>query len=172
MADFLAPSGDGWHLAQLNVGRPLGPIEGPVMAEFVAQLGEINALAEASPGFVWRLIGDGGNATDVRAEADPQLLVNLSVWTSPEALFDYVYKTAHTRVMARRREWFERMEVFQVLWWIPAGHTPTVAEAMARLARLRDLGPSPDGFTFKQRYPAPGELGGPTNMRPEPYCVS
>jgi hypothetical protein len=87
----------------------------------------------------------------------------MSVWTSPEALFEFVYKTAHTRVMA---------QTCQVLFWIPAGHRPTVPDAMARLQRLRDLGPSPEAFTFKQRYPAPGELGGPNSMRPEPSCVA
>jgi hypothetical protein len=161
-----------WHLAQLNIGRPLAPIDSAQLADFVSQLDEINALAEASPGFVWRLVGDGGNATDVRVDGDPTMLVNMSVWTSPEPLFEFVYKTAHTKVMARRREWFEKIEVFQVLFWIPAGHRPTVAEAMARLELLRARGPSPEAFTFKQRYPAPGELGGPVNMRPEPYCVA
>jgi hypothetical protein len=161
-----------WHLAQLNVGRILAPIDSPQLADFVAQLDEINALAEASPGFVWRLVGDSGNATDVRVGDDPSQLVNMSVWASPELLFEFVYKTAHTRVMARRREWFEKIEVFQVLFWVPAGHRPTVAEAMARLELLRVRGPSADAFTFKQRYPAPGELGAPTNMRPEPYCIA
>lgn len=162
-----------WHLAQLNVGRTVAPTDSPQIADFMNQLDEINALAEASPGFVWRLVGDNGNATDFRPDDDPNLLVNMSVWTSAEALFDYVYKSMHTKVMARRREWFHKMtDHFQVLWWIPVGHTPTVAEAMARLQHLRDHGPSPEAFTFKQRYPAPGELGAPTNMRPEPYCVA
>ena len=145
-----------WQLAQLNVARALAPLESPQLADFVAQLTEINTLAEASPGFVWRLTGDSGNATDIRTDDDPSLLVNMSVWTSPEALFEFVYKTAHTKVMARRREWFEKIETYQVLFWIPAGHRPAVPEAMARLARLRDHGPSPEAFTFKQRYPAPG----------------
>jgi hypothetical protein len=170
MADVTVVSS--WQLAQLNVGRILAPLDTPQLADFVNQLDEINALAEASPGFVWRLVGNGGNATDVRPDNDPDLLVNMSVWTSAEALFDYVYKSMHTKVMARRREWFHKIEVFQVLWWVPAGHRPSVAEAMERLQLLRDRGPSPEAFTFKQRYPAPGELGGPTNMRPEPYCVA
>jgi hypothetical protein len=161
-----------WHLAQLNVGYIVAPIDSPQLAEFVGQLAEINALADASPGFVWRLIGSSGNATDVRTDDDPALMVNMSVWTTPEHLFEFVYKTAHTKVMARRREWFEKMEVYQVLFWIPAGHVPTLAEAMARLRLLREQGPSPEAFTFKQRYPAPGELGDPTNMRPEPYCAA
>jgi hypothetical protein len=161
-----------WHLAQLNVGRILAPLDSPQLADFVNQLAEINALADGSPGFIWRLVGGGGNATDLRATDDPDLLVNMSVWTSAETLFEFVYKTAHTKVMARRREWFEKMAVMQVLFWIPAGHTPTIAEAIAKLRLLERNGPSPEAFTFKQRYPAPGELGGPTNMKPEPYCVA
>jgi len=161
-----------WHLAQLNIARPIAPLESPVLAEFVAQLDAINALADASPGFVWRLAGASGNATDVANEVDPSLIVNMSVWETPEALFDYVYRTAHVKVMARRREWFERMETFMVLWWVPAGHQPTVEEAMARLELLRERGPSSDAFTFKKRFPAPDQTGGPTDMKPEPYCVA
>jgi hypothetical protein len=158
-----------WHLAQINIARPLAPLDTPRLADFVDQLDEINALAEAAPGFVWRLAGDNGNATSIRI-ADPSIIVNMSVWETPEHLFDFVYKTAHTRVMARRREWFERLEVFQALFWIPAGSRPTVDDGLAKLALLQQSGPSPDVFTFKQRYPAPGATGGPTNMRPEPYC--
>jgi hypothetical protein len=167
-----------WQLAQLNVGRILAPINSPQLADFVNQLDEINALAEASPGFVWRLAGSNGNATELRPDDDADLLVNMSVWTSAEALFDFVYKSMHTKVMARRREWFEKMAVMQVLWWVPAGHIPTIAEAMARLRLLERTGPSTEAFTFKQRYPdpadpaAPGQLGGPTDMKPEPYCVA
>ena len=161
-----------WHLAQLNIGRTLAPLDSPQLAEFMSQLDAINALAEAAPGFVWRLAGDSNNATDVKVEGYPDLVINLSVWTSAETLFDFVYRTAHTKVMARRREWFERIEVFQTLFWIPAGHTPTAAEALARLELLRARGPSADAFTFKQRFPPPGDLGPPINMRPEPYCVA
>jgi hypothetical protein len=155
-----------WHLAQLNVARPLAPLDSPQLAQFVAQLDGINALADAAPGFVWRL----ADATEVRTD-DPSLIVNMSVWTSPEALFDFVYKSQHVRVMARRREWFERMEVFQVLWWIRADHTPTVEEAMERLQLLRDRGPSAEAFTFKQRYSSPDRRNEPTDMKPEPYCI-
>jgi len=161
-----------WHIAQLNVGRILAPLDSPQLAGFVNQLDEINALADASPGFVWRMVGNGSNATDVRTEEDPTLMLNMSVWTSPELLFEFVYKTAHTQVMARRREWFEKMEIYQVLFWIPAGHQPSVPEAMARLRQLRDHGPSSEAFTFRHRYPPPSEIGGPVNMRPEPYCAA
>jgi hypothetical protein len=159
-----------WHLAQINVARPLEPLDTPRLAEFVAKLDEINALADISPGFVWRLAGATGNATDIQAP-DPTTIVNMSVWTSPETLFEFVYKTAHTKVMVRRREWFDKIAVYQVLWWIPAGHVPTVDEGLAKLALLEQQGPTPAGFTFKQRFGVPGSMEPPTNMRPEPYCV-
>ena len=98
--------------------------------------------------------------------------MNLSVWTSAEALFDFVYKSAHTAVMARRREWFERLATFQVLFWMPVGQLPGVDEAMRRLAHLEQHGPTPEAFTFKRRYPAPDSVAGPVDMKPEPYCVA
>jgi len=161
-----------WHLAQFNMSRPLAPLDSPLLAGFTSQLDAINALAEAAPGFVWRLTGDGNNATDVKVEGYADVIINLSVWTSADALFDFVYKTAHAKVMARRREWFDRIEVFQTLFWIPAGHTPSAVDALARLEVLRAHGPTADAFTFKQRFAPPGDLGPPINMRPEPYCVA
>lgn len=163
----------GWHLAQLNVGRVLAPTDDPALADFMAALGRINELAERSPGFVWRLQGDNGNATAILATQDPRFLVNMSVWDSIEALFAFVYRSAHTAIMARRREWFEKpVEAYQVLWWVPAGHTPTTDEALARLRHLQDHGPSAHAFTFKQHYPPPSDdEHGPDDMSPEPYCV-
>jgi Domain of unknown function (DUF3291) len=161
-----------WHIAQLNVGRTLAPPDSPQIADFMAALDAVNALADASPGFVWRLKSDSGNATDILVSSDPNFLVNMSVWDSIEALFDFVYRTAHTAVMARRREWFEKpSQAFLVLWWIPAGHVPSTEEALARLEHLRREGPSAHAFTFKQRYPHPGMGGAPQDMKPEPYCV-
>ncbi|MGH6947278.1 MAG: DUF3291 domain-containing protein [Kiloniellales bacterium] len=149
-------SGLVYHLAQLNVARALAPLDDPKLADFMAALDRINALADAAPGFVWRLQGDSGNATDIRHDQDPNLLVNLSVWEGSEPLFDYVYKSAHSAVMARRREWFEkRAGPHLVLWWLPAGALPSVNEAMARLARLAAEGPTPAAFTFKQRFAPP-----------------
>src|SRR5256885_6866464 len=98
----------GWHIAQLNVGRILAPTDSPQLAEFMAALDEINARAEATPGFIWRLQSDSGNATDIRVSEDPSFLVNMSVWATIESLFDFVYRSAHTAVMARRRQWFEK----------------------------------------------------------------
>jgi hypothetical protein len=161
-----------WHIAQLNVARAVAPLDSPALADFMAALDDVNALAEAAPGFVWRLKSDSGNATDIRAGNDPQFIVNMSVWQSVEALFAFVYRSAHNKVMVRRREWFEKpTEAYQVLWWVPAEHAPTLAEALERLAHLRAHGPSTHAFTFKQRYPMPGAAGGPTDMQPEPYCV-
>jgi hypothetical protein len=161
-----------WHIAQVNVGRTVAALDSPELADFVAALDGVNALAEASPGFVWRLKSDSGNATDIKVSDDPLFIVNMSVWESVEALFEFVYRSMHTKVMVRRREWFDRpAEAFQVLWWVPAGHAPTVEEALKRLQHLRANGPSAHAFTFKERYPAPDQGGGPTDMKPEPYCV-
>ena len=148
-----------YHLAQLNIGRLRAPLESPQIAGFVAALEPINAIADAAPGFVWRLQTEDGDATAIRPFAeDDLLLVNMSVWRSLEALADFAYRSDHRDVMRQRRDWFERMaEAYLVLWWVPEGHIPTVDEAKARLERLRRVGPSPDAFTFRQPFPPPGE---------------
>lgn len=141
------------HLAQLNIGRMLAAIDDPIMAEFVANLDRINALADGASGFVWRLQSDRGNATEFRPFADEMLIVNMSVWESLETLKDYVYKSAHAEIMRNRRQWFEKMdEVFTVLWWIPAGTIPTVEEAKARLESLRQHGETPYAFSFRRSF--------------------
>lgn len=161
-----------WHIAQMNVGTALFPLDDPRLADFMNQLDEVNALAEASPGFVWRLKADDGNATSIKASDDPKFIVNMSVWQSVESLFDYVYKTAHRLVMARRREWFDRpVEAYQVLWWVEPGTAPSVADGLARLRHLETHGPTPYAFTFKQKFPHPETGEAPQDMRPEPYCV-
>ncbi len=161
-----------WHIAQLNVARAVAPLDSPLLAEFMLALDGVNALAEASPGFVWRLKSDSGNATDIKVSDDPNLIANMSVWNSVEALFEFVYRSAHTKVMTRRHEWFERPTLaYQVMWWVRAGHTPSLEEGMVRLERLRRSGPTARAFTFKQRFPPPGQPGEPTDMKPEPYCV-
>lgn len=144
------------QLAQLNVARLLAPIDSPQLAGFVARLDEINALAEHSPGFVWRFEGDAREGS-TSAPGDDALIVNLSVWESSEALFDYVYRSAHKSVMTRRREWFAKAaDMHMVLWWVPAGHRPDLAEAMARLDELNAKGSSPAAFSFRQAYDADG----------------
>jgi hypothetical protein len=146
----------GYQLAQLNIGVIKGPMDSPVMADFAGNLDRINALAESMPGFVWRLQTEDGDATAIRPFENENMLVNMSVWRDIEALNDYVYRSAHVELMRRRKEWFERMDqAFLVLWWVPAGHRPTVAEAMVRLESLREKGPTPGAFTFRHPFPAP-----------------
>jgi hypothetical protein len=144
-----------YELAQLNVAVMKAPLESPLLSDFVASLDRINRLAEESPGFVWRLQSDSGDATAFRPLGE-HVLVNLSVWSDVGALSRYVYRSAHVEVMRRRRDWFERSDAaHMVLWWVPAGHRPTVEEALARLETLRARGPSPDAFTFAQAHDAP-----------------
>jgi hypothetical protein len=145
-----------FQLAQLNVARLRAPIDDPLIADFVARLPEVNALAERSPGFVWRLQDVAGDATHIRAYDDPLIIVNLTVWASIEALYDFAFRSDHRDVMRRRREWFDKLaDAYVVLWWIPAGSRPTVTEARERLDRLRRDGPTPDAFTFRARFPPP-----------------
>jgi hypothetical protein len=143
------------QLALLNVARLVAPLDSAPIADFVANLDPVNALADAAPGFVWRHQDDSGNATSVRMLDDDMLIVNLAVWESIEALSAYAYGGAHREMLRRRREWFERMtEAYLVLWWVPAGHRPGVDEAEARLLHLRAHGPSAHAFTFRDRFPA------------------
>ena len=161
-----------WHIAQINVGTARYALDDPGMAEFMARLNAINALADQSPGFVCRLQSDAGNATDIQAGDNTRFIVNMSVWCDAQALFDFVYKTAHRLVMAKRRQWFERPAgAYQALWWLRAGELPTVAEGLARLEHLDREGPSPFAFTFQTRFAPPDVVGPAKNMRPEPYCV-
>ncbi len=146
-----------WHLAQLNVGVLRAPLDSPQLAGFVEALDPINALADRTPGFVWRLQTEDGNATAIRPFEDDRVAVNLSVWESLEALGEFVYASRHLDVLRRRREWFEHMaEAYLVLWWVPAGTIPTVEEAKRRLEILRERGPSPEAFTFREPFPPPG----------------
>lgn len=142
------------HLAELNIAHLRAPIDSAELAEFVALLEPINAVADAAPGFVWRLKESevDPTATVVHDYGD-HLLINFSVWESLETLWNYAYRSEHLAVLRRRREWFLRMmEPYMVLWWVPAGHIPTLAEGMRRLERLRSEGPSPEAFTFKDSY--------------------
>jgi len=144
------------HIAQVNVSRPAEPLDSPRLADFVAALEPINALADIAPGFVWRLQTEDGNATAIRVLDDDELIVNMSVWESIEALGAFVYRSAHTGVMRRRREWFVAMrESTTALWWVPAGTLPTVADAERRLRHLRMHGPTPAAFTFRAPFPSP-----------------
>jgi hypothetical protein len=145
----------GFHLAEINIGRLAAPLESPQLKDFVDNLDRINALAEAAPGFVWRLKGEGNNATDIRPFPDDEMMaINMSVWTDLASLGAYVYRSDHMQVMRRRREFFEvPAQAFMTLWWIPAGHIPTVAEAIERLEHFRRHGPTPFAFSFRQPFP-------------------
>lgn len=142
-----------WHLAQLNVGRLVAPTTAPELAEFMTALAPINAIADRAAGFVWRLQADVGDATTIHAFDDELLLLNMSVWESIETLRAFTYSSAHTAYLGRRREWFEKMALaHMVLWWVPAGHIPSVEEAIGRLELLRRDGPTPAAFTFRSPF--------------------
>lgn len=151
----------GHHLAQINVARLKAPMDAPETADFKNNLDRINAIAEASPGFVWRLTGEGDDATDLVAFDDPMIITNMSVWESPAALGAFVYRSGHVEIMRRRAEWFHEMEVFMALWWVPADHTPSLAEALAKLALIERDGPTAQAFTFRQPFPAPDATTSP-----------
>ena len=144
------------ELAQLNVALMKAPLDSPLMREFVANIDRINALADSAEGFIWRLGDTSEPAASMRPLGDTAL-TNMSVWKDVASLSNYVHKSAHAQVMRRKNEWFDRMkETYVVLWWIPAGHRPTIQEAIDRLGLLRRRGPSPDAFTFAKRFDPPG----------------
>lgn len=146
-----------YHIAQLNIATLVAPIDSPVLADFVARLASINALAESSPGFIWRLQTEAGDATGIDYFGADKV-VNLSLWSSIEALHDYVYRSAHVEVLRRKQEWFHTMrDAHMVLWWVPAGHIPSIEEAANKLRMLIDKGPTCEAFTFKKRFPEPVE---------------
>ena len=147
-----------YHLAQINIARLIAPIDDPKIAEFVSQLEPINALADKTPGFVWRLQSESGNAADIAYDDDPFVIVNMSVWTSMELLRDFAYKSEHARVFRDRAKWFEKMEKpSYCLWWIPVGHNPTVAEGRERLEQYQKHGATPFSFWFSEHFPQPAD---------------
>lgn len=142
-----------YHIAQINIGRIRGALSDPIMAGFVNRLGEINALADGSPGFVWRLQTDEGNATYVRPFDDERMLLNMSVWKNVDSLRHYVYHSAHRELLRERHAWFEKLrQVYMALWWVPAGHIPGIDEATRRLAHLETHGPTQFAFTFQSIF--------------------
>jgi len=145
-----------YQLAQLNIVLPKAPLDSPTMADFVANIGRINILAEQSPGFIWRLKEDDGPA----ANAHPfgaTALVNVSVWQDIQALHNFAFRSGHVEFLKRRREWFERaVDAYAVLWWVPRGHRPTATEAAERLASLKTSGARAYAFTFRDAFPPPG----------------
>jgi hypothetical protein len=147
-----------YHLAQVNIGRAVAPMDSPEMAGFVSQLKPINALADSSPGFVWRLQTEAGDATAIQPYDDPRININMSVWESVETLKDFVYKSGHIVPLRDRLKWFEKpSEAHLAMWWIPAGHIPSIAEARDRLQFRRTWGDTAVAFSFGSPYPAPHE---------------
>jgi hypothetical protein len=145
----------GYELAQVNIARLKAPLDSPQLKDFVDNLDPVNADADAADGFVWRLQDDTGDATDIAVLGDSWLIINMSVWRDTDALTAYMYQGRHREMLARRREWFERVrEAMAVLWWVPAGHRPTVAEAEERLLHLRTHGPTPYAFTLRTSFTA------------------
>src|SRR5919202_575362 len=161
-----------YQLAQVNIALLREPLDSPLLADFVAALDPINALADASPGFVWRLQTEDGNATAIRPYDDDHLMaINMSVWESLESLQRFVYKSRHVETLRARKQWFEQIEgPILVLWWIPAGQIPTVAEARERLQYLKEHGPTPHAFTFRTPFPAPDEEAGEAEGLDAVFC--
>ena len=149
-----------YHLAQVNIGRVRAPLDDPIMEGFRTQLDPINALADRTPGFVWRLQTEAGNAMAIRPFDDERMAINMSVWESLDALQQFVYKSAHVGTLRDRQQWFEPIDgPILALWWIPAGHIPTLDEAKERLDHLKAHGPSARAFTFRKAFPAPDASG-------------
>ncbi|MCH8813641.1 MAG: DUF3291 domain-containing protein [Chloroflexi bacterium] len=145
-----------YHLAQYNIARLVAPLDDPRLRSFMDALDRLNCLADESEGFVWRHQTADGNSTSVRVRGDPMIVINFSVWAAIDSLFQYAYHSDHVEIFRRRKEFFEPFDLASlVLWWIPAGHIPSVEEAEERLDHLRDHGPTPHAFMFKRRYPAP-----------------
>jgi hypothetical protein len=136
------------HLAEFNVARVRYPLDDPRMADFVNNVERINGLADAIEGFVWRLKDDSGHAMNMQVYDDPRILPNLTVWENVEALERFVWQTLHRRFYGRREEWFEKIEQPLVLWWIPAGHRPTMAEGVERLEHLKTHGSTDHAFSW------------------------
>lgn len=144
------------HLAQVNIGILHHPMDHPNTAEFKDNLDKINALAESSSGFVWRMKDEGGNNTELVVSDNPLEIINISVWEDVQSLQTFAYKTEHVNFVRRRTEWFAHYPgPYFAMWWIPEGQFPTLEEAMEKLAHLTSHGESQQAFTFRRIY-APG----------------
>jgi hypothetical protein len=159
-----------FRLAQLNVAKMKEPLESPAMSDFVGNLDRINALAEQSPGFVWRLKDETGSAVGIRPFGE-DFIINLSVWADVASLSSYAFKSGHVEIMRRRREWFERLvDAHAALWWVPKDHRPSIAEAKERLDHLQQFGVTPHAFTFKEAFPPPDAHNAATLVTSNEAC--
>lgn len=152
-----------FELAQLNIATSMDDMDSPSVADFVANIDRINLLADAAPGFIWRLEEDAPEDPVAGLMQTTNTLVNISVWRDVDALQDFAYRSAHADIMRRRKEWFTRMQdAHLVLWWVPAGHRPSIPEAMEKLATLRSKGATAEAFTFRATYPPPSPTSDPS----------
>lgn len=142
------------QLAQFNIAEALSSIDDPIMKDFVGNTDRINALAEKSPGFIWRLVGDDSDDSySINAFDSEYILVNMSVWKNRLSLFEFVYNSAHLEIFKRKKEWFKKMpKMHMVLWFIPEGHRPTIEEGKDRLAYFQEHGETPFAFSFKSKF--------------------
>jgi Domain of unknown function (DUF3291) len=142
-----------FYLAQVNIAKMLAPIDSLLMKDFVDNLSRINALAEQSEGFIWRLKDENDNATSLKVFDDDFLIINMSVWESKEALFKFTYNSSHIEILKRKKEWFQKMTAMHMaIWYVPVGHFPSPEEAKERLSYLNEHGETPYSFLFKSNF--------------------
>jgi len=148
-----------YQIAEINVARMRGVnINDPIMKEFVDNLDKVNALAESSKGFIWRLKDESNNATNLNPFNDEQVIINISVWQSIETLENFIYKTFHTEFLKRRKEWFQSYgKAYTAMWWTPKGQYPAIQEAIEKLDYYQKNGPSELVFDFRNKYLPPHE---------------
>ncbi|GAB5487180.1 MAG: DUF3291 domain-containing protein [Parasphingorhabdus sp.] len=146
-----------YQLAQINILRFRREKDDPANSDFMKALDPVNAMADEAPGFIWRLVGDGNDAIDIDpVPDDPRLAVNMSVWEDVQSLGNFVYKNSeHLAIMRRRKEWAEHIAVYQALWWVPAGHIPSVKEGLDKIESLKEHGATAEAFTFRKPFDAP-----------------
>ena len=144
-----------YHLAQVNIAIAKYSYDDPRFAGFVDNLDRVYDLAESTPGFVWRHVTVNDDIEAKKAFGEPNLVFNMSVWESKEALREFVYKSDHASILRQRADWFVPMDrpVF-ALWWQAAGTIPTIVESRRRLDRLQQAGPTGDAFTFRNFFEA------------------
>ena len=149
----MASANSAWQLAQINIAVAREEMDSPVMSGFTTRLDEINTIAEDSDGFVWRLQTEDGDATSIRVFDDPLVLINMSVWRDVDSLKQFVYRSTHVELLQDREAWFTKIvQAHQALWWVPAGHQPTIEEGKERLEELQQHGPTARAFNFAQPY--------------------
>jgi heme-degrading monooxygenase HmoA len=145
-----------FHLAQVNIARAKFALDDPRMNAFISRLGEINAIAEESPGFIYRFTGDEFSNPFYATRFDRRYVFNLSVWESLETLKEFTFTSSHKELFRDRQEWFERLTAPSLaMWWVPAGHTPDIEEAVVRLDHITLHGETRFAFTFRSTFPAP-----------------